>query len=81
MNEELRKVLHGFNQLALGDKEKFRERTKDQTFEGGSLNERVEKSDQITMGPLGDGCPCCGRGYANRNSRCPQIRSGPSVSA
>ncbi|WLS01098.1 hypothetical protein [Shinella sumterensis] len=62
MNEELRKILHGYNQLSLADRKKFLERIKDQTFEGGSLNEHVQKSEQITMGPLGGGCPCCGRG-------------------
>jgi hypothetical protein len=61
MNEELRKVLHGFNQLSAPDKRKFLQRARDENLEQGYVNERVEKSDEITMGPLGSGCPCCGR--------------------
>lgn len=61
MNEELRKVLHGFNKLSASDKRLFVARLGKQTFEGGALNESVEKGESISMGPLGSSCPCCGK--------------------
>ncbi|MBB3965830.1 hypothetical protein [Rhizobium metallidurans] len=60
MNEELRKVIKGYAKLSLKDQEEFRKRLNG-SIETGRINESVEKSEQITMGPLGNGCPCCGR--------------------
>ncbi|MER8413100.1 hypothetical protein [Mesorhizobium sp. L2C084A000] len=61
MNDELRKVIRGYTKLSLGDRKEFVTRITRPGAEIGTLNERIEKSEQITMGPLGSGCPCCGR--------------------
>lgn len=61
MNEELHKVIKGYAKLSPADRRKFVKRITEPGVEVGTLNERIEKSEQITMGPLGNGCPCCGR--------------------
>lgn len=61
MNDELRKVIRGYTKLTPADRKEFVKRITQPGIEIGTLNERVEKSEQITMGPLGSSCPCCGR--------------------
>lgn len=61
MNEELKKVIRGYAKLSGTDRKEFDRRVRETGIEIGRLNEQVQKSEQITMGPLGNNCPCCGR--------------------
>ena len=61
MTEELRKLLAGFAKLTPADRRAFLAIIQRTGTETANLNEELRKSEQITMGPLGGGCPCCGR--------------------
>jgi hypothetical protein len=66
MNEKTKKVFRGWIALGYSDKQEFRkamdeydsasDRRKTEISE--SVRSSVEKMD---TGPLGSGCPCCGR--------------------
>jgi hypothetical protein len=60
MDEEVRLVLRGFANLNDQQKREVARIVRGYTTDG-VLNEEVKKSIRIGMGPIGTGCPCCGR--------------------
>jgi L-asparaginase II len=65
MNERVRLVLNGFIQLSAADKnaliDDLNGYVKANESLQKSIREDVAKGTRVTLGPVGTGCPCCGR--------------------
>lgn len=65
MTDAGRKVLAGFARLATADRDEVIQRMNEFLNAGQTgkkdLCAAFEKSAGVVMGPIGSGCPCCGR--------------------
>ena len=66
MDEKLARVLHGFVELTptqqgqfLDELRRYREARTEP--EKKTIREHFEKGAHVKLGPVSEGCPCCGR--------------------
>lgn len=66
-NRKVNKVMHGYTSLSNDERnmliDEINNYNKQSYTEKTYINERLEKSIRLDLGPTGDNfCPCCGKG-------------------
>lgn len=66
MNEKVARVVRGFTQLSAGEQAEFfnelkRLRETPGPEEKKQIREQWDRAAHVKLGPLGEGCVCCGK--------------------
>ena len=65
MTDDAKKVLAGFARLSSSDQQQVIDEInrflKAPSYRQKELSEQFSRSAGVIMGPVGSGCPCCGR--------------------
>lgn len=61
MNDKTKRVFNGWLALSADERRELQANMKEYLEGTATFQESLRKSTSISLGPVGGGCPCCGR--------------------